>query len=88
MARDLKREVETLVTSLAEIRRALADLPDQIETVATASRKRIGQATEDVADRARDGVEAIEGEISTHPLLAVGLAFLAGVAFDRFLLRK
>ena len=62
-------------------------LPDQIEEIASAGRRRLGRATDDVTERAKDGVDALEGEIGAHPLVAVGLAFLVGMAFDRFLLR-
>jgi ElaB/YqjD/DUF883 family membrane-anchored ribosome-binding protein len=85
--RDLSHEVESLAASLAEIRRTLAGLPEQIEDVASASRRRLGRATDEVTERAREGVDALEGEIGAHPLVAVGLAFLIGMAFDRFLLR-
>ena len=87
MARDLSSEVDSLATSLAEIRRTLAGLPDQLEGIASASRRRLGRATEEVTERAKDGVDVLEGEIGSHPLVAVGLAFLAGMAVDRFLLR-
>ena len=92
--RDLAKEVESLTASLAEIRRSLEDLPDQLSDAAAVGRRQlrragrvVSHAADDVADRTLEGIDVLESGIETRPLLAVGLAFLAGMAVDRFLLR-
>ena len=40
-----------------------------------------------MADRTLEGLDVLESEIGARPLLAVAVAFIAGMAVDRFLLR-
>jgi ElaB/YqjD/DUF883 family membrane-anchored ribosome-binding protein len=92
--RDLAQEVDSLSASIAEIRQSLAGLPGRLEGAASYGERglrragrAVGHAADEAAGRALEGVDMLEDEIGTHPIIAVGLAFIAGMAVDRFLLR-
>ncbi|MGK9166508.1 hypothetical protein KXR53_09445 [Inquilinus limosus] len=82
--RNLEQDIDALTRTLAELRSEIGALAgDAARDAVDAGRRgarRVGRAA-DVA------AEGIQGQVAERPLTSVGLAFAAGLAIGRFLVR-
>ncbi|MGL4966476.1 MAG: hypothetical protein ACRC67_34960 [Inquilinus sp.] len=82
--RNLEQDVDALTRTISELRSEIGTLAGRAGGAAQdAGRwgaRRVGHAAEAAADR-------VQGQVADRPLTSVGLAFAAGLAIGRFLVR-
>lgn len=94
--RDLNKDVDAIKNDLDALRKDLASVVETIkgsaksraESEIEALQKRLNQIAGNVQTSGREGLQAVEDQITDKPLVSLALAFAVGMALGRLFDRR